>query len=458
MRGWEITRKDLHLLVRDRRALAVLLVLPLIFVTLIGLTTGQLLGWAESNRMIQVVAVDNVDYEAIGSARPETTDEQARKLARNLVVKILNRLQRRDGVEVALAADRDEALNRVNDMQAGAALVFGPEFFDRVRALELSDLLAPGQGPPAEELPRLDMRLIGDQVDSSTLAIIGQVVDANTAGVLAPYVTCRTDPTELVRPEEIRFPDDTPAVTQMTTRRAVYDGIQRMLHRDCDWLQTEKEGPPLDFLPPDEVPETPPDSRVYQKIVPSYTVLFVFFLVNIMARSFIQERDVGTLHRLRMAPLRPSSLLAGKTLPFFVISVVQTILLFLCGRFLFGMSWGTVPWLLVPVVLGTSLSATGLGLLVGTWVRTDAQVSAFANTVVITMAGISGCFMPREWLPQTMRTVSLATPHAWALIAYDEILTAARPDWSVVLRCSGILIAFAVAYFTLGCLRFGRHD
>ena len=199
-------------------------------------------------------------------------------------------------------------------------------------------------------------------------------------------------------------------------------------------------------------------SDVYHQLVPGFTVMFVFFLVNIMARSFIHERQLGTLNRLRIAPLSPSSLLIGKTAPFFIVSLIQTAVLFLAGRFVWGMTWGNQPWLLLPVVVTTSLSATALGLLVATLVRTDSQVSAYANVVVITMAGISGCFVPRDWLSESMQRVSKATPHAWALIGYHEILSAEAPSLGVVTQSCGMLLGFSLLFFLLGCLRFSRVE
>src|SRR4029077_7395567 len=85
---------------------------------------------------------------------------------------------------------------------------------------------------------------------------------------------------------------------------------------------------------------------VYQFLVPSYTVMFVFFIVNFMARSLIGERDTGTLGRLLVAPLTRTQLILGKMVPFLLISLVQTVLLFLAGRVLFHMSWGQFPWML----------------------------------------------------------------------------------------------------------------
>jgi ABC-2 type transport system permease protein len=210
--------------------------------------------------------------------------------------------------------------------------------------------------------------------------------------------------------------------------------------------------------PQQAAPATGTRGNVYQILVPSYTVMFAFFLVNIMARSFISERDIGTLCRLRMAPVSRAGLLLGKTAPFFIISLVQSALLFLFGRLLFGMSWGATPAGLIPVVLCTSLAATTLGLLVATLARTESQVQAYATFLVITMAGISGCLMPRDWQPQLMQQISLITPHAWALIAYDQLLVREHLNWGVVGRGCAMLLAFAAVFFSVGWWRFQTLD
>jgi ABC-2 type transport system permease protein len=146
--------------------------------------------------------------------------------------------------------------------------------------------------------------------------------------------------------------------------------------------------------------------------------------------------------------------LVGKNVPFYCLSLVQTFLLFLSGRLIFGMSWGTQPWLLVPVIACTSLAATALGLMVSTLIRTDSQVSAYGNSLVILLAGISGCFMPRKWLPELMQDVSLGTPHAWALLAYDEILSHQHVLYAEVAKSCVALLGFAMVFFLVGWLRF----
>ncbi len=228
----------------------------------------------------------------------------------------------------------------------------------------------------------------------------------------------------------------------------------------------EASGSETDSVPdgaasdPAETPSKKPDvssqSRVYRAIIPGFIVLFVFFLVNIMGRSFIQERDLGTLQRIRIAPVSATSIMAGKTLPFLLVSVVQTALLLLAGVFLFGMDAGSRPWLLIPLVLCTSLAATTLGLAFAAFARTDAQVSAWGNLIVLATAGISGCLVPRHLMPDTSQQLSLVTPHAWSLVAYREILVPDHPSTGLVLGCCGMLLVFSAIFSGIGLLGFRR--
>src|SRR5436190_1648513 len=89
----------------------------------------------------------------------------------------------------------------------------------------------------------------------------------------------------------------------------------------------------------------------YQILVPSYTVMFAFFLVLTVGWLFVAERRQGTMLRLRAAPLTRGQILMGKLLPCFALSLFQGFFLLIAGKLVFGMSWGTEPWALVPVVV-----------------------------------------------------------------------------------------------------------
>jgi ABC-type multidrug transport system permease subunit len=193
----------------------------------------------------------------------------------------------------------------------------------------------------------------------------------------------------------------------------------------------------------------------YQTLVPSYTVMFAYFLVLTVGWMFVAERRQGTLKRLRAAPLSRSQILLGKLLPCLFLSIGQGLFLLAAGKLVFGMSWGAEPWLLVPVVLATSLSAMGLALLVSSMARTEAQVAIYGTLLVLVLAGVSGCLMgDRDLMPEAMQQLSLVTPQAWALVAYKQLLANARaPNAEIVWQACAALVGFAAGFIFLAwCL------
>ncbi|MBI1314353.1 ABC transporter permease subunit, partial [bacterium] len=345
----------------------------------------------------------------------------------DLANQFVNNLRSKEGLEATLLDSRDSALNKLDTDLFMAVIAIGPNFQKRVDNLAVADILYPDEGLLSGGLNSLDIEVICRGSFMNTEGIVRQLVFGSAVQSLAPYVTRKN-----------RL-----AARIIDNGRATF-GERRTAQ--------EKSSPVKKASSPEV------NGNVYQVLVPSYTVMFAFFLVNIMARSFISERDIGTLCRLRLAPISRSGLLLGKTIPFFIVSLVQSALLFVFGRVLFGMSWGTAPAGLIPVIVCTSLAATALGLLVATLARTESQVSAYGNFLVITMAGISGCFMPRNWQPQLMQKLGLITPHAWALIGYDQLLVQEHLNAAVIGRSCAMLLVFAAAFFAVGWWRFQTID
>ena len=67
--------------------------------------------------------------------------------------------------------------------------------------------------------------------------------------------------------------------------------------------------------------------------------------------------------------------------------------------------------------------------------RWYAPKAAYGNFLVLVLGGVSGCLMPRSWQPELMQRLGLATPHAWALIAYDQLLNQEEPHLALAWRC-----------------------
>ncbi len=199
----------------------------------------------------------------------------------------------------------------------------------------------------------------------------------------------------------------------------------------------------------------------YQVLVPSYTVMFAFFLVLNVGWVFVSERRQGTLKRLRAAPVTRGQILIGKLLPCFALSLGQGVFLLIAGRLLFGMRWGPEDWplwkqvaWLAPVVFTTSLAAMGLALLVASVAKTEIQVALYGAVPVLVLALIGGCVLPREMMPESTQYLSLLTPQGGSLNAYRELLDT---NLASVLRSCGVLAGFGLAFLGMA-LAFLRLD
>jgi ABC-type multidrug transport system permease subunit len=188
----------------------------------------------------------------------------------------------------------------------------------------------------------------------------------------------------------------------------------------------------------------------YQLLVPSYLVMFAFFLVLSVGWLFVSERRQGTMKRLRAAPVCRGEILVGKLIPCLFLSLFQGFFVFAAGRIIFAMSWGPHPAWLAAVVAATSLAAMGLALLVAAVARTEAQVAIYGPWLVLVLAALSGSLMgDRSLMPENMQALSRITPHAWALDAYRELLTNPVPDLAFVGQACGILVAFGLGFLAL---------
>ena len=414
--GWfHLTWKDLRLQVRDPRSLAVLLILPLIFISIIGLSTGKLLGWRASNQVIQVAWVNRDGGE----------------LANRLQAK----LAEKGDIQVISYADTASAKRDVFNGKATMSLTIGPEFQKRIDELELRDFFTRklGKGKLAKGLTSLDVEVETKASWSWVSKLVSNNLYSMTMDEVFPTVAKRHNLGRvLVRNMEAAAEED-----------------------DAESPNPSPTGEPVSAKLETSVAEgRTAKATIYDRLVPGFTVMFTFFLVNVMARSFIAERDLGTLRRLRIAPLTPAGLLIGKTLPYLLVSLLQSAALFVFGRLSYGMTWGEQPLLLLPIIFCTSLAATSLGLLIATSVRTDSQVASYSNLIVITTAGIGGCFVPRDWMPELMKEISVITPHSWSLIAYLEAMTNPQPDVAVIAQSCLVLLGFSALFFAAGCWRF----
>jgi ABC-2 type transport system permease protein len=498
---WTIAWKEARLLLRDPRSGIILLAMPFLFIVVLSLALGEGFGEKPDNRLrVSVLDLDDgytdpsfaarelaarfawlpLSGPARGGAEPAvlstltlTAMQRAVRFPQESWAKVVQRdLLDTADIKLEVIKTRAEAQQLVDSGKRAAVLVFGPNFSRRVQQ---SSFLAQGINPfyrDGVKLDELDAQLLTDPTQLTASSIIQQVAQVSLLRVVLPWMIGRAFE-KLAEPafmsmlaEEVPGGKLLPAQMKASLGSGVQGALKRLFPKynltGKTWAaltksEPKKEGGATATVYEGDGFRLPKRSDIrYQILVPSYTVTFAFFLVLTVGWLFVSERRQGTLKRLRAAPLSRSEILLGKLLPCFALSLGQGVFLLVAGKLAFGMRWGPGDWSLprqilwlMPVVISTSMAAMGLAVLIASLARTETQVAIYGTLLVLILAGISGCLMPRDLMPEVMKEVSLVTPHAWALDAYMQLLLRDQPDLFIVLRASAVLAGFGVGFLAL---------
>jgi ABC-2 type transport system permease protein len=138
----------------------------------------------------------------------------------------------------------------------------------------------------------------------------------------------------------------------------------------------------------------------------------ILMLVALLLTSLaiVREREIGTLEQLRVSPLTPGELIAGKTIPFGIIGLIDMAIVTLAAVLWFRVPFeGSLPMLLAASVLYL-LATLGIGLLISTLAST--QQEAFMVSFLVYMPAIllSGFMFPISSMPEVFQWLTLLNP------------------------------------------------
>ena len=188
---------------------------------------------------------------------------------------------------------------------------------------------------------------------------------------------------------------------------------------------------------------------IFNQLVPGLALVFAFFMVSHLADAVVADRTIGTLRRLMSTPLSKVALLLGKALPYFILAITQMIFVLLVCNQLFGLPLGDDPLALMVIILATSLSVAGMGILVAGLARNETQSGAIATFVVLGMGAISGAMIPRL----KIAGLAMITPHYWALEGIQNVISRGM-GMEGVLTPAAVLLGMTVLFFAIGAWRF----
>lgn len=138
----------------------------------------------------------------------------------------------------------------------------------------------------------------------------------------------------------------------------------------------------------------------------------IIFLICLLLTSLavVREREIGTLEQLMVTPLAAVELIAGKTIPFALIGLIDVLIVTAAALFWFRVPFaGSFPLLMFSSLLFI-LSSLAIGLLISTVSKT--QQEAFMTSFLVFMPTIllSGLMFPVSSMPVLFQWLTLVNP------------------------------------------------
>ncbi len=191
------------------------------------------------------------------------------------------------------------------------------------------------------------------------------------------------------------------------------------------------------------------------RIVGGYAVMFLLFALSNSAAAFFDEKNSGVFQRLLSSPVSRAQLLWSRFLYGVLFGLGQLMALFYAGHLLYGVDiFGHLGNLLI-VCASVAAACTGFGMLLAAITRSAQAASSLATLLVITMSACGGAWFPVSLMPQFMQHIARYTLVYWSIEGFSAVLWAGE-SFVQLLPILGILLGTTAVVMSIAVWRFNR--
>ena len=191
------------------------------------------------------------------------------------------------------------------------------------------------------------------------------------------------------------------------------------------------------------------------RIVGGYAVMFLLFALSNTAAAFFDEKNAGIFQRLLSAPVSRAQVLWSRFLYGVLFGLLQLFALFCAGHFLYGVDiFGHLGSLLL-MCASVAAACTGFGMLLAAITRSPDAARSLATLLTITMSACGGAWFPISFMPEFMQQIAKFTIVYWAIEGFNAVLWASE-SFAQLLPIFGVLLGTTAVVMTVAVWRFNR--
>jgi ABC-2 type transport system permease protein len=182
-------------------------------------------------------------------------------------------------------------------------------------------------------------------------------------------------------------------------------------------------------------------------------ITWVFIPLFGISALFAYERQQGTLRRLLTTPSHKATFLLGTISGQVAMALVQMLLLVGFGIVAMKLNWGREPLALFLILFASALAAAAFGTTMGTFIKTEGQAGGLSVMFGMVFALMGGCWYPLELFPLAIQNAVKVLPTTWAMQGMLDLVLRGG-GLQDILPEAGVLLGFAVLFFSVGVWRF----
>lgn len=199
-----------------------------------------------------------------------------------------------------------------------------------------------------------------------------------------------------------------------------------------------------------------PDLSTSAVMVPALIGLILLFVGTVITSlGVVKEREQGTLEQLAVTPLRPSDVIVGKIAPYFVVAVIDMIVITAVGVLIFDVPFRGSILMFVAFGLLYLFVVLGLGVLISTVSRSQGEAIQLAIMVLLPQVMLSGMIFPLASMAAGVRWIGYLLPLTYFVMGMRGVFLKASSLGSLAFPLL-LLGVMAVVIFSFAVLRFRR--
>lgn len=122
--------------------------------------------------------------------------------------------------------------------------------------------------------------------------------------------------------------------------------------------------------------------------------LIIFYVSSIVGESVYKENYLTTINRIRLSKVNESFLIGSKVLVGIVISILQTLVIYVYSSKVLDVNWGENTFKFMGMFLAFGIFASVIGAIIGLMARNDSVVSGVLSIITIVICFLGGCYAP----------------------------------------------------------------